>query len=362
MIENEYPYAGLSIAHEFINLATPDSWTKFYLAMSQGFGDMWVKQGIDWLDYEFFQQENQWNPIIEKENWNEAHPSYREGISYKEGITESQALMLAEAHDRDAFYGFWFKNVGAWDGYRIGGYLVGSLPDPINFIPLGGGITHLVRAGNATYRSLKSMRFGGLIAEPAKMVGRMSQEGIEASIYTGLATSVIYHKKNVFEQEYGLSDIGMDMAFAFGAGFAIGNFARAGRTFRNWSAGRRQGEIIREGAKLRGVEPEGAGVGGNRNPDDPPLRQEDVPLQNEPDVTPDDVAIVENKKKDLDRQATDNKIDIDNVVGSLIKDRTLIHGWDALVSYIERMGDNFPEIIDKIASCINGRGVGGRRT
>tara|TARA_R100001530_G_scaffold19909_1_gene16688 strand:- start:317 stop:1402 length:1086 start_codon:yes stop_codon:yes gene_type:complete len=361
MIEPKHPFAGLSIAHDYINLATPDSWTKFNLAMSQGFGDMWLKQGVDWFDFEFFQQENRWNPIIEEENWNDTHSSYREGITHREDMTEGQALSLAEAHDRDAFFGFWFKNVGAWDGYRIGGYLVGSLPDPINFIPLGGGITHLVRAGNTAYKAMKSMRFGGLVADPARMIGRVSQEGVEASIYAGLATSVIYHKKNVFEQEYGFSDVGMDMAFAFGAGFAIGNFARAGRTFKNWSAGRQQGTIIEQANRLEnGQHPTGGPVDPNR-PDGP---EDLTPSDDLNLVDPEEVARIEAQRNRLDAEANapDNQINIDNAVNSILEDRSIRLGWDTFVNTLDNLRERLPEFIDMMVSCVNGRGVGGRRT
>jgi len=356
MIEPERPYAGLSIAHEFINLATPDSWTKFNLAMSQGFGDMWVKQGIDWLDYEFFQQENEWNPVIEEENWNETHTSFRPNISYREGMTERQAMTLAEAHDRNDFFNFWFKNVGAWDGYRIGGYLVGSLPDPINFIPLGGGISHLVRAGNAGYKAMKSMRFGSLVAEPSRMIGRMSQEGIEASIYAGLATSVIYHKKNVFEEEYGFSDIGMDMAFAFGAGFAIGNFARAGRTFKEWSAGRQQGRIIEEANRLAGNHPQGG-----PDPDGPLPSPEDMPMQ-EPSqrTTAEEMQRINEQTRSYDQQAN-NELNVQNVIDSVKQDPTVNLVVDNVVDTLDKLGDRFYDFVDLVTNCINGKGAGGKK-
>ena len=355
MISPERPYANLGIAHELLDQYQPTSWHTFELAVSQGFGDMWLNQGIDWIDFNRLGTPSENNPIIEKDSWDESHLYYRDGLTHRDGMTEGQAYMLAKEYDRDQFYDFWFKNVGAWEATRIGGYLVGSLPDPLNFLPLGVGIPHLVRAGNFAYRAMQGTTVGSIASIPTKAIAKVSQEGVEASIYAGLASSVILGKQNVFEQEYGLSDVGMDMAFAFGAGFAIGNFARAGRTFKDWSASKQQGRIIEEAQRLGGGDTPKGG------PDGPILDPEETPMQ-EPSqrTTAEEMQRINEQTQSYDQQAN-NELNVQNVIDSVKQDPTVNLVVDNVVDTLDKLGDRFYYFVDLVTNCINGKGAGGKK-
>ena len=57
--------------------------------------------------------------LLTKEEYN-ASPYARDRISWHDGMTETQAKVLAERHDRDAFYSMYTKNVSAFNPARIG--------------------------------------------------------------------------------------------------------------------------------------------------------------------------------------------------------------------------------------------------
>ena len=355
MISPERPYSNLGVAHEFLDEYRPTDWHTFELAVSQGFGDMWLNQGISWIDFNRLGTPSENNPRIEKENWDKDHRYFREGVSYRDGMTEGQAFMLAREHDKDQFYNFWFKNVGAWEATRIGGYLVGSLPDPLNFLPLGVGIPHLVRAGNFAYKAMQKSTIGSIASVPSKALAKISQEGVEASIYAGLASSVILGKQNVFEQEYGLSDVGMDMAFAFGAGFAIGNFARAGRTFKDWSASKQQGRIIEEAQRLGGGDTPKGG------PDGPTLDPEETPMQGPSQrTTAEEMQRINEQTRSYDQQAN-NELNVQNVIDSVKQDPTVNLVVDNVVDTLDKLGDRFYYFVDLVTNCINGKGAGSKK-
>ena len=351
MIDPQHPYVNPEILGQAFQNFRPDDWNTFRDSIAQGFGDIWMVQGLDWLNYETALN----SPVINEEDWNEEHPNFREGLSYRKDMTERQAEILSSSYDRELFYETWFQNVGAWDGYKIGGYLVGSLPDPINFIPLGMGITHLAKIGNVAHKAIKGTR-AGILSKPVKGALTISGEGAEVAGLAGLAGAVIYGKKNVFEEEYGVSDIGMDMAFAFGAGFAIGNFARAGRTFKEWSAGRQQGRIIEEANRLAGHHPQGG-----PDPDGPLPSPEDMPMQAPSQrTTAEEMQRINEQTRSYDQQAN-NELNVKNVIDSVKQDPTVNLVVDNVVDTLDKLGDRFYYFVDLVTNCINGKGAGGKK-
>ena len=350
MIDPQHPYVNPEILGQAFQNFRPDDWNTFRDSIAQGFGDIWMVQGLDWLNYETALN----SPVINEEDWNEEHPNFREGLSYRKDMTERQAEILSSSYDRELFYETWFQNVGAWDGYKIGGYLVGSLPDPINFIPLGMGITHLAKIGNVAHKAIKGTR-AGILSKPVKGALTISGEGAEVAGLAGLAGAVIYGKKNVFEEEYGVSDIGMDMAFAFGAGFAIGNFARAGRTFKDWSASKQQGRIIEEAQRLGGGDTPKGG------PDGPTLDPEETPMQGPSQrTTAEEMQRINEQTRSYDQQAN-NELNVQNVIDSVKQDPTVNLVVDNVVDTLDKLGDRFYYFVDLVTNCINGKGAGGKK-
>ena len=143
-----------------------------------------------------------------EDQW-ESSEFFREGLEYDQDMTEGQARLLAERHDQNRRYEDLMSRTsfgGAALG--IGGYLVGSIPDPINFIPWLG----LVKKGkqvqaliNATTRGKRALR--GVI------------EGAGGAI----AFQPLYAMEKIsYQEEYDYSMAFADIAISAGIGGAFG--------------------------------------------------------------------------------------------------------------------------------------------
>jgi len=350
MIPMDYPYADPTIAREAIMGFTPNDFDTFTYSVRQGFNEMWLTQGYDLIKYADAGILD--SSKIQEEHWNEEHPSYRDGLEFRD-MSELQAQLLAENYDRQMFYQTWFQNVGAWDGYRIGGFLVGSLPDPINLVPLGGGIAHLARIGNLARKSVQGSK-AGLLSLPIRTIGTLSKEGVETAGLAGLATTVIYTNKNVYQEEYGLTDVGVDMAFAFGAGFAFGNFARAKRTWDSWSSGKKQGEIIKNATEANGDV--NNVIDETIHSDDPELDASNTPKTKDPDFDSTKKLKEINEQAEINAKADDvPELELEatplwkNWRDSIVKDQTVIEIFDSL-------GDIADDVLDFARSCVKNVG------
>ena len=349
MIPIDYPYADPTIAREALSGFKPNDFDTFTYSVRQGFNEMWLTQGYDLIKYADAGILD--SSRVQEMDWNEAHPSYRDGLEFRD-MSEDQARLLAENYDRQMFYQTWFQNVGAWDGYRIGGFLVGSLPDPINLVPLGGGIAHLARIGNLACKSVQGAK-AGLLSMPFRTIGTLSKEGIETAGLAGLATTVIYTNKNVYQEEYGVTDIGVDMAFAFGAGFVFGNFARAKRTWDSWSSGKKQGEIIKNATEANGDV--NNVIDETIHSDDPTLDASNTKkTEKNFDYVTEKKRLDEiNTKSDIEEEIPD--IDtydvpiIKNIKDSLVKD-------DTIIEILNSLGDATDEVLDFVRSCVKNVG------
>ncbi|MDL2267177.1 hypothetical protein LJC46_04220 [Desulfovibrio sp. OttesenSCG-928-G15] len=108
---------------------------------------------------------------------------YRKEIPYEEGMSNVRARMLAEDYDerrqRERIIAQGDENGPWWYGMAgFGAGLVGSLPDPINLIPFGGGaVTGTKLAGMTTKQVLASSAKTGIIEGAA---GNLVSSGFAA--------------------------------------------------------------------------------------------------------------------------------------------------------------------------------------
>ena len=72
----------------------------------------------------------------DEEQW-KSSDFFREGLKFEEQMTEGQARLLAERYDRSMSYGQLAARADSLGDYGaiFGGMFIGSVPDPINFIP-----------------------------------------------------------------------------------------------------------------------------------------------------------------------------------------------------------------------------------
>ena len=116
--------------------------------------------------------------LLTKEQYNNSLYA-RPQTSWYEGITEKQAQVLAERHDKEVFYSTYTQNVGAFDLGRVAGLIVGGAPDPINYIPFLG----LAGRFSKIARVVDKMPVLGLAAN-----SMMSQTAFETAKYSAIAS------------------------------------------------------------------------------------------------------------------------------------------------------------------------------
>jgi hypothetical protein len=89
--------------------------------------------------------------ILTKEEYLESE-HFRKEIRWTEGITEKQTEILAERQDRMSYYGAYMKNASMLSLGGISGMIIGSIPDPINYIPFLGWSGRIAKTASLVKR------------------------------------------------------------------------------------------------------------------------------------------------------------------------------------------------------------------
>jgi hypothetical protein len=89
--------------------------------------------------YDLVKGMNDDSPVIEKEMWNyENHENFRQGIPFREGLTEDQAFVEAERYDRDRTRSEYMANTNPWDLHNLGAAFSAAIFDPLSYVPMVG--------------------------------------------------------------------------------------------------------------------------------------------------------------------------------------------------------------------------------
>ncbi len=134
--------------------------------------------------------------VVSKDQWNENHPEYRQGIKWFDGMTQLQARIESERYDRETSRGVIMQNTDPWALHNIGAMFTSALHDPLTFFPFVGGFT---KAGAMTTKianrlgrvnklsntiSPKRTSILGVLGRPFKPVGYWAAEaGLAESTY-----------------------------------------------------------------------------------------------------------------------------------------------------------------------------------
>jgi hypothetical protein len=120
---------------------------------------------------------------FETEEEYKASEHYRQGIKYEQGMTNAAARVLAENFDKrrererilaagDANGPWWYGPLG------FGAGVIGSLPDPVNFIPFAGGAVKATRLAGMTTRQVAATSLKKGLIEGA--TGNVVSSGVAA--------------------------------------------------------------------------------------------------------------------------------------------------------------------------------------
>ncbi|MGE9985366.1 hypothetical protein, partial [Desulfovibrio sp. SGI.169] len=149
---------------------------------------------------------------MSEEAW-KASPFYRKEIAYRPDMTRTRARIMAENFDErryrealiangDEVYGLGMKALS------FGATLLGSLPDPVNALPLGGGMHAASIAGKTGIKTaVKSGAKAGVV---------------EGAAGAALSDAIVFPDLRARGEDLGFTDFLLDMAFGAALGGGLG--------------------------------------------------------------------------------------------------------------------------------------------
>lgn len=149
---------------------------------------------------------------IPEDEW-KASPYYRKGVQYRPDMTATRARILSENYDERRFREMIVANGDAAYGpgmkaAAFGAMLLGSLPDPVNVLPLGGGVRAASLVGKA-----------GLKAA----IGAGAKAGIvEGAAGALLSDALTLPDLAARGEDVGFVDVMLDTAFGASLGGGLG--------------------------------------------------------------------------------------------------------------------------------------------
>tara|TARA_R100001594_G_scaffold136788_1_gene179356 strand:+ start:110 stop:1480 length:1371 start_codon:yes stop_codon:yes gene_type:complete len=221
------------VAQSIISNYQPSIPTLFKESVKFGFRTMWWQEALDEIAYDSASQGN----VIPEDVYKESE-FYRPGISWFDGMTVEQAEILAENHDRNAYYGQLTQNVSGFSSTGIlgmfGGLIAGGFADPLNFIPYY-GIAKQVSRVKGLFNKVKVAKQAAKTKPTRGVLGDSLITFADPIIGAGIANLAIADKRSKFQEQHDLKMVLMDMAVAGGIGGTMVFGKAVGRKMRNVS-------------------------------------------------------------------------------------------------------------------------------
>ena len=191
---------------QFLKDYRPSAGRMFKIGMGAGFDD--TLPGLLTSLSEMDQAENQ--PLLTKEDW-EASKFYDPEIKWDDSFTTPKARLLKERRDRERELGFLLERAGAGATASFyAGALVGTVPDPVNYIPFVGIAS-----------KAKSAAVLGKIAQSGRL-GRGATTATDAVLGTALLQPLVFAERDTYQLKYDTRDALTELGLALGLGFGLG--------------------------------------------------------------------------------------------------------------------------------------------
>lgn len=191
---------------QFLKDYRPSARRMFKIGMGAGFDDTLpgLLTSLSVMD----QAENQ--PLLTKEDW-EASKFYDPEIKWDDSFTTPKARLLKERRDRERELGFLLDRAGAGATASFyAGALVGTVPDPVNYIPFVGIAS-----------KAKSAAVLGKIAQSGRL-GRGATTATDAVLGTALIQPLVAAERDTYQLKYDTRDALTELGLALGLGFGLG--------------------------------------------------------------------------------------------------------------------------------------------
>ena len=191
---------------QFVKDFTPSAGMMFSEGIGAGFRDVSFMLAKSVFDMD--KAENQ--PLLTKEDW-EASKFFDEAIKWDESFTTPKARLLKERRDRERELGFLLERAGAGATASFyAGALVGTVPDPVNYIPFVGIAS-----------KAKSAAVLGKIAQSGRL-GRGATTATDAVLGTALIQPLVAAERDTYQLKYDTRDALTELGLALGLGFGLG--------------------------------------------------------------------------------------------------------------------------------------------
>jgi len=191
---------------EFLKDYRPSAGRMFSEGIDAGFRDVSFMLAKSVMDMDAAENA----PLLTKEDW-EASKFYDPEIKWDDSFTTPKARLLKERRDRERELGFLLERAGIGSTAAFyGGALVGTVPDPVNYIPFVGIAS-----------KAKSAAVLGKIAQSGRL-GRGATTAADAVLGTALIQPLVAAERDTYQLKYDTRDALTELGLALGLGFGLG--------------------------------------------------------------------------------------------------------------------------------------------
>jgi hypothetical protein len=181
-------------------------------------------------------------PVLTKEDW-EASKFYDPEIKWDDSFTTPKARLLKERRDRERELGFLLERAGIGGTAAFyGGALVGTVPDPVNYISFVGIAS-----------KAKSAAVLGKIAQSGRL-GRGATTAADAVLGTALIQPLVAAERDTYQLKYdtrdALTELGLALGLGFGLGAALGRVHPKDRTVQEVADSQRGQRVTPDGETI----------------------------------------------------------------------------------------------------------------
>lgn len=164
---------------------------------------------------------------LTREEWQAEFGASRPRLAWDERMTRGRAAAMAATYDENKYrQGLMAaRDPSAFETILgFGGMLAGSIPDPVNFLPIAGPLGRVLRGGEAALEAgimARTMgRAAGALERPG-VAGSIVRGAVDASVGNALAMPLVYGGQAQFGDEITASRVIADLAIGavIGAGF-----------------------------------------------------------------------------------------------------------------------------------------------
>lgn len=149
-------------------------------------------------------------PLLTEEDWKNSK-FYDPEIKWDNSFTTPKARLLKERRDRERELGFLMDRagMGATASFYAGA-IVGTVPDPVNYIPFVGIAS-----------KAKSAAVLGKIAQSGRL-GRGATSAADAVLGTAIIQPLVFAERDTYQLKYDTRDALTELGLALGLGFGLG--------------------------------------------------------------------------------------------------------------------------------------------